>query len=88
MVQIHPSLPTTNTDNSRVLVVTNPLQSVSAYLQLARRLRFHRILFGFDLLVIGKMDADVDRFQGRPKSGRFDFQGHVVGEDSRPSFPI
>ena len=87
MVQIHPSLPITSTDNSRVLVVKNPLRSVSADLRLVPRLRSHRIPCGFGLLALGKTDVDVDRFQERPKPDRFDFQVHVADEYSKLRSP-
>ena len=87
MVQIHPSLPTMNIDSNHVWVVKSPLRSASANLRLVRRWRFHRIPFGFGLPVLGMMGLGVDMFRVQPKSDRFDFQAHVVGECSMRRFP-
>ena len=87
MVQIHPSLPTMNIDSNHVWAVKNPSRSASANSQLVHHWQFHRIPFGFGLPDLGKPDLGVDRFQGQPKSDRFDFQAHVEGECSTLRFP-
>ena len=87
MVQIHPSLPLKNTDSSRVLVARNPWQIGAVHLQPESHWRFHRIPFGFGLPVLGMMGLGVDMFRVQPKSDRFDFQAHVVGECSMRRFP-
>ena len=79
MVQIHPSLPLTNTHDSHASAARNPLQFGGVGLQPVFRSQFLRILFESLQLALSKEGAAACMFPRRPRQDLFDSLEHVLG---------